>query len=406
MVLLQCPKQTASLSYLAFSPPPHLVLLPALGAECLTQSPSIVEACIITCTRNHRKALNTAISLNSCPGYFKKTRVNRGFLLKIAILLQDCLHTRVWGNTRALVKRGPPKIENKRNRRIFWRLIPSLPNNANIWSGRTHFTIRGLLLQYFPAIKAQTHYQFTQKTWGKICQLKCDLTHAPLLTLETDQEHCYGQRSQAGWHRAMQLQCLDSVSERSFSIYFCWCGRSASLSLPSLASTENQGSHGPASSPHHHHRVQPPGQNLRSQQLRQAPHTNVEKNLRSDWATRLKDSQIWCEPSCRFSDGVNVCRTNTKVACPHGRLLLQFQSWPQGSKSRTAENVSRGFAYKTVQITPSRPSGAEMLLFSLAPARAPYVNKAGDTPHPRETCRKTEVHFPHGAGRKVLPTVT
>lgn len=158
--------------------------------------------------------------------------------------------------------------------------------------------------------------------------------------------------------------------------------------------------------PANHHRVQPPGQNLRSQQLRQAPHTNVEKNLRSDGAIRLKDSQIWCEPSRRFSDGVNVCRTNTKVACPHGRLLLRFQSWPQGSKSRTAENVSRGFAYKTMQITPSRPSGAEMLLFCLAPARAPYVNKAGDTSHPRETCRKTEVHFPHGAGRKVLPTVT
>lgn len=204
----------------------------------------------------------------------------------------------------------------------------------------------------------------------------------------------------------MQLQCLDSVSERSFSIYFCWCGRAASPSLLPFASTENQGTHSPASSPHHHHRVQPPGQNVRSQQLRQAPHTNVEMNLRSDGATRLKDSQIWCEPPHWFSDGVNICRTNTEVACPHGGLLLWFQSWPQGSKSRTAENVNRGFAYETMQITPSRPSGAEMLLFCLAPARTPYVNKAGDTSHPHETCRKTEVHFPHRAGRKVLPTVT
>lgn len=163
-----------------------------------------------------------------------------------------------------------------------------------------------------------------------------------------------------------------------------WCGCTASSSF-FPPSTENQGSHSPTSSPHHH-RLLPSEWNLRSQQPRQAPGTNVEMSLRSHWATTVNDSQIWCEPFHWLSGRMNTCRRNSEVACPHDRLLLQFQSWPWGSNSRTAENKYR-LRLETMQIAPndSRPSGAEVLLFCLAPAQARYGSEAGDSPHPHET---------------------
>lgn len=50
-----CPKHKTSLLYHAFSPPPHLVLLPGFVGQCLRQCLSITEACITVCTWKHRK---------------------------------------------------------------------------------------------------------------------------------------------------------------------------------------------------------------------------------------------------------------------------------------------------------------------------------------------------------------
>lgn len=52
-------------------PSPCPVLLLVLEAPYLMQSPSDVEACIMTCMRSHAKATVTGISLSFCPGCLK-----------------------------------------------------------------------------------------------------------------------------------------------------------------------------------------------------------------------------------------------------------------------------------------------------------------------------------------------
>lgn len=150
-----------------------------------------------------------------------------------------------------------------------------------MWNGTTHFTTIGLLLQYFPAVTAQTHYQITRKMWGKICQLRCNLTRASSLMLETDQEHSHSQTIAS---RLAQNNASATSRQRIGEMYFCWQGHAVSPSLSPSSSRENQGTCSP----------QAPlttTWNLRSQQRRQAPGTNVEMKLRSNWAIMLKDSQ-------------------------------------------------------------------------------------------------------------------
>lgn len=64
-------KQTAPLSVLFFSPTLSGSASSTHGSVSHV-TPPVTEAHVTTCTWSHRKALHMAISLNSCPGYFKK----------------------------------------------------------------------------------------------------------------------------------------------------------------------------------------------------------------------------------------------------------------------------------------------------------------------------------------------